>query len=528
MRTRKPLIALAGAVLVSLALAACSSSPSDPAEPTAAGDPVAGGTLTWAMPGEPAAGGVDPMVGTGLINYFTMDQVYETLLTKDDTGTIQPGLALSYEQPDDLTYVFTLREGVQFADGTPFTASDVVYSFESYLESQISKKAYLIGLEDIAADDDTTVTFQFSEPNGTFIDAVSHRETFFIVSEAWHSQISEEERQRKAMGTGPFELVEWTDGVSLDFVANENYWDGAAPYLDELVFEVIPDESTRLAALQQGTVDAAWFGDGTIAGQAVDAGFTLGDLAYTQGLPIFINPESGALSDIRVRQAMSLAIDRQAIIDTVFFGDGEISFVAPAGDPNAPVPDADTPYYERDVDQAIALLEEAGQPNPTITINYFGETIQNQHPMYELMQQQLAEAGITLELNPMPTAEISQIFTTGASFEDLVSLPWSYRANPAFYYDPFLSDAGAMNHWQGNPEAADAIELLAESKTITDIDEQASIIEELNGIVTENVLVLVPAALPQNYQVWNSDVVQGYTTDPYTSRYNLKYTWLAE
>lgn len=527
MTRRKPLTVIGTAALLTLTLVSCAGGdPDSGATPT--GDPIKGGTLIYAVNAEPAAGGVDPMVGTGLANYFTMDQTYETLLTKDEDGVIQPGLALSYKQPDELSYVFALREGVMFSDGTPFTASDVVYTFETLLASTISKKAYLGGLESIVADDDLTVTFTFSSPNGTFIDAVSHRETFFIVSEAWYSQATPDERQRAAVGTGPFALTEWQDGVSITFEANEYYWDEGKPYVDGMVFQIIPDESTRLAALQQGSVHAAWFSDGTVAQQAVDSGYTLGDLAYTQGLPIFINPESGPLSDIRVRQAVSLALDREQIIELVFFGDGEVSFVTPSGDPNVGVPDGDTPYYTRDVEAAIALLKEAGQPSPTITINYFGEVAQNHHPMYELMQQQLAEAGITLQLNAMSTAEISPIFTQGASFTDLVSLPWSYRANSAFYFDPFLSEAGAMNHWEGNPDAAEAIALLAEAKTITDIEEQAGVIQELNEIVAENVLVLVPAALPQNYQVWDAEALFGYTTDPYTSRYNLKNAWLAE
>ena len=521
-------LSLVGAVLaMTLAVTACSGS-TDPedADGSAEGEPVSGGTLTYAIDTQPAGGGVDPMVATALAAQTIMDQAYETLLTKDDDGEFQPGLATEWEQPDELTYVFTLREGVAFADGTPFMADDVVYTFETYLEATTSKKAYLVGLESITATDDLTVQFIFSEPNGTFLNAVAHRETFMIVGREGYGNATEEERQTRTFGTGPFQLTDWQDGVSLTMTKNEHYWQEGKPYVDTIEMPIIADDSARLAALQQGTADAAWFSDGTMADQAEAAGYTIGDLAYTQTLPIFINPESGPLSDVRVRQAVSLALDRQELIDVAMLGNGEVSLVTPSGDPAAPQPDEDTPNYTRDVEAAKALLAEAGQENPTIVLSYFGDAVQSQHPIYEQMQQQLAEAGITLELKATPTAELSPIFTSGETFTDLVSLPWSYRADPTFYFDPFLSDDGAMNHWDGNADADEAKSLLLQAKATDDEDEKAALVEELADEVAEQVLVLVPMAVPQRFEVWNSDTLHGYATDPYGSRYRLSEAWV--
>ncbi len=528
MKTRRRPVLAAVIIATAVALTGCSGGSSEPSGTTGSSDPVAGGTLTWAIGSQPTAGGVDPMIATALAAQTIMDQAYETLLTKDDDGEIQPGLALSYEQPDDTTYVFTLREGVKFADGSDFTADDVVYTFETYLQATTSKKAYLSKLSGVEATGDYEVTFHFSSPDGTFLNAVAHRETFMIVGREGYGNATEDERSTTTYGTGPFQVTDWQDGVSLTLTKNENYWGEDTPYIDEIVLSVIPDESTRLAALQGGTVQAAYLGDGTLADQAVQAGYTLGDPSYTQGLPIFINPESGPLSDVRVRQAVSLALDRQALIDTAMFGYGEVSTVIPAGDPAAPEATDDTPYYTRDVEAAKALLEEAGQPNPTITLSYFGDALTSQHPIYELMQQQLAEAGITLELKSTPTAELAPIFTAGETFTDLVSLPWSYRADPTFYFDPFLSDAGAMNHWDGNTDADAAKQLLAEAKAATDPDEKADLIAQLNEEVAEQVLVLVPMTVPSNFEVWDANTLQGYTNDPYSSRYRLTDSWLAQ
>lgn len=519
--------ATALAMGVALGLVACSTSDeSAPTEQSSA--PVEGGTLTWAIGSQPTAGGVDPMVATALAAQTIMDQAYETLLTKNDDGEIEPGLALSYEQPDDTTYVFTLREGVKFADGSDFTADDVVYTFETYQQAATSKKAYLVNLDSVEATGDYEVTFHFSSPDGTFLNAVSHRETFMIVGREWYGGASEDERSVQTYGTGPFQVTAWEDGVSLTLTKNEYYWGDAGPYLDEIVLSVIPDESARLSALQQGSVQAAYLGDGTLADQAVQGGLTLGDPAYTQSLPIFINPESGPLSDVRVRQAVSLALDRQALIDTAMFGYGEISTAIPSGDPAAPEITEDTPYYTRDVDAAKELLAEAGQPNPTITLSYFSDAGTSQHPIYELMQQQLAEAGIALELKATPTAELAPIFTAGETFTDLVSLPWSYRADPTFYFDPFLSEAGAMNHWDGNADADRAKELLTAAKASTDATEKTELIEKLNEEVSEQVLVLVPMTVPVNFELWDANAFQGYDSDPYSSRYRLTDSWLTQ
>lgn len=517
--------AAAAAVIAALVLSGCAGSTDQTEDPSA--DPVEGGTLNWAIPAQPAAGGVDPMVAAAVAAQVIMDQAYETLLTKDEDGGIQPGLATSWEQPDELTYVFELRDDVLFADGEQFDADDVVYTFETYLEAQTGKKAYLVGLESIEATGDHEVTFHFSEPNGSFLNSLSGYQTFFIVGRDGYGQATEEEREGRTYGTGPYQVVEWEDGVSLTLEKNENYR-GDGPYFDEIVYHYIPDEATRLAALQQGTVQGAFFTDGVVTDQAADSGYTVGEPASTQGVGIYLNPGDGPLSDVRVRQAVSLALDRQALVDTAMLGNGEVSTIIPAGDPVAPEIDEDTPYYTRDVEEAKRLLEEAGQPNPTIELSYFGDVAASHHPIYELMQQQLAEAGINLVLKATPTAELAPIYTAGESFTDMVSLPGSYRPDPLLYFDGFLSDSGLYNYWRDDPDAEHARELLVEARAESDPDRKQELVEELTTEVHEQVLVLMPLALPVYIEVWDESVLHGYENDPYTSMYNLTESWLEQ
>ncbi|MFF7291195.1 ABC transporter substrate-binding protein [Microbacterium sp. NPDC008134] len=525
MKTYRRRTALLGATIAAaLLITACTPTASDPS--SEAGDPVAGGTLHWGLGAQPAAGGVDPMVAAALAAQVIMDQSYETLLTKADDGTIEPGLATSWEQVDDLTWVFELREGVAFADGTEFTADDVVYTFETYLTAQTGKKAYLANMESVEATGDLEVTFRLSAVDGTFLNAVSGWQTMFIVGRDGYGNATEEERQTRTYGTGAFQVVDWQDGVSLTLDKNEHYWGEDEPYLDQIVFDIIPDESTRLAALQSGSIQGASFIDALTADQAASAGYTLGERSYTQGVGIYLNPGDGPLSDIRVRQAVSLALDRQALVDTAALGNGAISLLTPAGDPASPEITDSTPLYTRDLDAARALLEEAGQPNPTIQLSYFGDVAASQHPIYELMQQQLAEAGITLTLKATPQAELAPIYTTGESFVDMVALPGSYRPDPALYFDGFLSEAGLYNHWRDNPEADEARDLLAQVRAESDPDAKAELVEQLTDEVAEQVLVLMPLALPVYSEVWDSTKLIGYDSDPYTSMHNLIGSWL--
>lgn len=517
-------VAVMSAAAVLIATTSCGSSTTASSD----GPPVDGGTLKYAIAIQPPAGGIDPVVASSIAGQHLMDQAYEPLLSKDESGEIQPELATSYSQENETTYRFELRKGVKFADGSAFDADDVVYSFEQYMESTSGKAAYLPSLKSAKKLDEHSVELTLSQADSTFINALANRELFLMVSSDGYGKASKEDREKRSYGTGPFVLTDWQDGVSMKFEKNDNYWMKDQPRLDGIEFRIIPDDSTRLAAVQQGSVDAASFTDGVTAKQAAFGSWKLGKTYATQALPIFINPKSGPLKDKRVRQAVSLALNREVLIKTAQYGDGEISYAAPAGDPAAPVVNDHTPNYQRNTDQARQLLQEAETPNPTIELSYFGDTSQSQHPIYELMQQQLSDVGINVSLKARSTSELSPIFTSGQSFNGLVSLPWSYKPDPTFYYDSFLSENGALNQWEGNPDAAEAMKLLAEAKKETDEEKKAQLIRKLADNVAEEALVIVPMSVPSDFEVWNQDVLKDYSTDYSTSRIALRTAWMPQ
>ncbi|WP_156158974.1 ABC transporter substrate-binding protein [Demequina gelatinilytica] len=513
--------AAAAVALLGLSLAACASSgeeagSSESAAPLAAVD---GGSLVYASDVQPITGGLDPYLASAFANMNATVQIYEPLLAKDADGTIIPWLAESWEQVDDLTYTFTLRDGVTFSDGSPLTVEDVIFSIES-MRASAAGAANFATLGEVTALDDSTVQITTVAPDATLINVLAYRGSA-IVSKAWYEAATEEERQQTAMGTGPFVLDTWTDQVSMTFTANESYW-GEAPSVDTLEFDFIGDENARAAQLRQGSgTDMAWFRDPTQVSSLEEEGYTVGQNAATRSLTMYINATDGPLADVKVRQAVSKAMDRQALIDFAMGGLAEPSLVVPAGDPWGIEPDESTPNYTHDVDGAKALLAEAGETSPTIQLTYASDAaFALDVPMVEVLQQQLAEAGITLELVGKPWTEVLQSYI-GGTWTDLLLVPGVYQPDPASYFSTVLTPGLPMatTVTAESPEVA----LYMQLRSTFDEAERAEILAQLETAVAENVNVLVAYTGPQRYEVWG-DTVTGYEVDPYTYREGLAAT----
>lgn len=403
------------------------------------GDPVTGGTIVYATDVQPVAGGLDPYTTQAFASWNVLVQIYEPLLAKDADGTLLPALAESWEQPDETTYVFTLREGVTFSDGSPLTASDVVYSLDT-MRTVGAQSATLAMIAEVVAVDEATVQVATHGPSASLLNLLSSRQ-YPIVSEAWYSAASEQERQAQTMDTGPWVLTAWQDNVSVTLAANDGYWDEGLPYADELVFEIVGDETSRAAQLRQGGgTQMAWFCDPTQVSSLEAEGFHVGANAATRSMFMYINA-GGPMADVRVRQAVSKAMDREQITELAMAGRADTSLVVPTGDPAGVAPDATTPNYTRDVEGAKALLAEAGESDLRITLTYASDAaFALDVPMVEVMQAQLAEAGITLELEAVPWADVLASYTTG-EWEDLLLVPGVYQPDPAVYFAPVLNTA---------------------------------------------------------------------------------------
>lgn len=518
-------LALAAILTLSAALAGCTSTA--PAAPTSEA-PHSGGVLRYGTASGPGNGGLDPFVATVYSSTAIFAQVYEPLISKDDTGKYIPVLATSWKQENELTYDFTLRQGVKFADGSALTPSDVIWTFTyAKKNSPQSKVAVLDNLKSIKDIGNNTVQFTFTKANPTFLPTLADRSYgFFIVDQQWYEHATKNERQTQSNGTGPFTLESWTSGVDVKLVRNKNYWDAPKPYLDGITFKETGDESTALALIQQGQLDAAWFWKPELADQAKDAGFTLGDLQQTSTRFLFIDPKygKGVLSDIRIRQALSKAINRSELISLGTQGRGAITFSTPPAYKEIAQPSDATPNTAYDLEGAKKLLAEAGNTAPEITLTYGSDTADES--ILVLLQDQVAKAGFKLKLNPVPYEQVQNVFTTGAKFpSELLLVQDVIGSDPSASFGWWLKDGENVDTWKGIADAKEAKGLLATIDTNPNADQRKDQINQLNTLVSQQVLALTPFATPLSYQVWSRNV-HGYQTDPGDTRYHWKDAWL--
>ncbi|WP_227284311.1 ABC transporter substrate-binding protein [Boseongicola sp. H5] len=377
---------------------------------------------------------LDPTGGAAAaIDEVVYANVFEGLTRFASDGSVVPGLAETWEISEDgLTYTFSLRDGVMFHDGSSFTAEDVVFSLDrARAEDTTNAQAALFaGIESVEAVDDTTVVLRLSAPNGALLFNLAWGDAVIVAPE------SAETNATNPVGTGPFVFADWVQGDRVELTRNPDYW-GEAPALEAATFRFISDPNAAFAALMAGDVDAfpVFPAPETLGQFEADPRFSV-IVGSTEGETILaMNNQSAPLDDIRVRQAISHAINRQDIIDGAMFGYG-----TPIGTHFAPHhPDyVDlTGQSAFDPETARALLAEAGVSDLTLRLAL-------PPPSYarrggEIIAAQLREVGIETEISNLEWAQwLEQVFR-GKDFDlTIVShtepMDIGIYARPEYYF----------------------------------------------------------------------------------------------
>ena len=387
-RSARPRAALA-ALLVLPVLAACSEEP-------AAG---ARDAVVVGMQLEPPV--LDPTINAAAaIGQITHLNVYEGLTRIDEHGVVLPGLAESWDVGDDgRVYIFHLRDGVQFSDGTAFDSADVKFTFERNAapESTNSRKSYFTQMTAIETPDPLTVVVTLAEPSGILPFQLAEQMSVIVAPE------SAAANRTSPVGTGPFRFERWSPGESVTLVRNALYRDAGSVALARIVFRFIGDAAAQTAALRAGDVD--YFPSIGAPEQAAqfenDPDFQV-LVGTTEGETILaMNNRRGPLADVRVRRAISHAVDRGAIIEGAQSGYG-----TPIGSHFAPHHPAYvdlTTLYPYDKETARALLAEAGYADG------FRLTMRLPPVVYarragEIIAEQVADVGIDIEIEPVEWA----------------------------------------------------------------------------------------------------------------------------
>ena len=395
--------------------------PAPEPEPEAPEGPPRGGTLVIALSDDP--GHFNPGITTGFNVHAVTGSMFNGLVELDDNANPHPDLAQSWEVSDDsTTYTFHLADGVRWHDGEPMTSADVKFTFENILLNYHSRtKGGLSGiLASIDTPDDTTVVFNFTQPYAALLQRLNSTEAPILPKHVYEGvdDVQTADANLSPVGTGPFKLESYQIDNEITLVRNDDYFKAGLPYLDRVVFRVIPDQNTQVLALEEGEVDYIWrVPGGEIERLSGTDSITLHNVNSGPGggfcIPtLTFNSDREVFSDLRVRQAIAHAVNRDQIVAQVLFGQGRVA-TGPINSQMAFAYSDDVTDYPYDVDRANALLDEAGYASDgtrfSIDLLVFSFGV---FPKYgEVMRQNLAEVGIDVEVTPLDrSAFIPRVF----------------------------------------------------------------------------------------------------------------------
>jgi peptide/nickel transport system substrate-binding protein len=409
-------------LIVALVLGACSQS----------GVPVPSGG-TSAAPASPKVGGT-LAIGTSqdvltldLPNYRSTQDlligsiVFDTLVVYDKDAKLQPGLAESWKQIDPLTYEFKLRKGVKFTDGTPLDGDAVKSHFERSMKALKGQRFHdMIKTITVSGE---TLTFVLSRPYTPFLGNLAFG-TGGIQSPASIKQYGDQ-IAFNPVGSGPYKLAEWVRGVSMKFVRNPDYW-GAKPNVDTINVKYVQDESTRMASLEAGELDVIQNAPPQRAAElSKSQTLRLITMPYGQSIWLGFTATNQYLKDARVRRAIAMMVDRNALVGSVTEG---IARVATGFLPPELVPSTVKPITG-DVAAAKKLLADAGYPNGfTIDLWTPNGTYLKDKEIAQAVQTPLKSIGVTANIKVLEYAAYSDGLNRHEA--GLFVLGWAHTSAP--------------------------------------------------------------------------------------------------
>jgi peptide/nickel transport system substrate-binding protein len=386
--------------------------------------PVRGGKMTYGRYADSLF--LDPVLNDANVDIWVMTNLYDTLLlpTNDGIG-LQPGLATKWELQDGgKTVALTLREGVKFADGTPLAPTDIKWSLDRCRNPKNGPWTDLVSsIDSVEIASPTLINVKLKHPDPSILAALATFNTAILPQKLFEAApgSTDEDKAKayaeKPIGTGPFTLASWQRGVSMRLVRNKYYWkkgeDGQAlPYLDALEFQIIPDDSTRLLKLKAGELDGTEFIPySRVKELQADSNLRMELWPSTRVAYITLNCHptlkdgtANPLSNVKVRQALNYAVNKDAVIAIVTQG---------LGVPMTSFMSRTTPLYYKqdlykaDIAKAKALMTEAGFPNGFETSSLMIAGNQDGLNTLTTLQQMWAAIGVKLKIEPVDNATLT-------------------------------------------------------------------------------------------------------------------------
>jgi peptide/nickel transport system substrate-binding protein len=353
--------------------------------------------------------GFDPLkVGVFDTASFTAAAaIFDTLTTLDDKGEVKPKLALSWTHSDDFkTWTFKLRPGVKFHDGTPFNAEAYKANFDRQKDPANKCRCafYITSYHDVQAPDELTVVYNLNDPSVNLPAVLTIQSTNNVVQSPTAWKTKGDDYNRNPVGTGPYILKSWTAGDRLVLEKNPDYWDKGRPYLDRIVLKPLPDAQSRFASLQSGEADIVWDDEAdadNIQKARNDPKMKVQTYAGSGASVYAFNTKVAPFDDVRVRQALVMAIDRKKMSQAFTNG-----LSRPATNPYGEgswVKCADDGALPNDIEKARALIKDYGKPvdfKMIVTATPRGRTVG------QILQQFWKQVGANMEIEQVDQATI--------------------------------------------------------------------------------------------------------------------------
>jgi peptide/nickel transport system substrate-binding protein len=451
-----------------------------PAGPVRAAD--ADSQLTWGVHVSLAPTWFDPAEMSGIITpYMVYYALHDSLVKAMPGQAFAPSLATSWSVSDDgLIYEFVLRDGTKFHNGELVTAEDVKFSYERYRGS--SNKALNDHVASVETPDPKHVLFKLKQPWPDFITFYSSATAAsWIVPKRYVEQVGDEGFKKVPVGAGPYKFVAFTPGLELTMEAFDQYW-RKKPSVKRLVFKVIPDESTRLAALKRGEVDIAYSIRGELAEEVERTkGLTLKPTIIQAPFWLYFADQWDPKSpwhDPRVRLAASLAIDRNGINQALTLGHSKIT--------GSIIPYTFEHYWQpptpvHDPAKAKELLAEAGHPNGFDAGEYYCDTSYSN--LAEAVLNDLQAIGIRAKLRPLERAAFFKGYGE-KSFKNLIQAGSGVFGNAATRLQAFVVKGGTYVY--GSYPDIDA--LFDQQGAELDANKRTAMLDKIQQLVNERTI----------------------------------------
>jgi peptide/nickel transport system substrate-binding protein len=491
------------AVVVAVILSGCGGSDSSGSSTAGSSGPIKkGGTLHFAQVGETSI--LNPFGPTGSeVQTITVDsQITEPLFKLNNQNEkLEPWLVSKYEKSaDDREWTFHLRPGVEFSNGKPMTAEDVVFTIEQGKKS-VAFAATTEPITKAIATSPSTVVLKCEKPLPA-MPALLSLYALGIVPKNYEGK-AEEEFFKDPVGTGPFMLGSWKHGQSLTLVPNPQYW-GKPPYLESVVFDTVPNTNSRTAQLKGGELDVIAEPPWSQL-PAIENTPGLGVYSYEDGLVDFIilNSKKGVFKDPKGREAVSLALNRDDIVQGALSGFGQTAYsLMPLALPYA---DKSLKPPARDVAKAKELLDEAVKAtgeSPSFTlVALSGDSYAT--AASQIIQQDLEEAGFKVTIQPQEEATLSELLVSGETDATLLYTVATVP-DPIEIFSGYASTEGFF----AGADTAEVEKLNKEAATETDPEKRRELYYEIQELVAKENSVVVSDNKPWAFAL--SDEVGGF------------------